>query len=238
MFTIKDLSIEVNNNILLKSVNLELAPSEMLYLLGPNGSGKSSLSQTVLGNPQYKVLNGSIYLDGEDITNDSIFDKARKGIFVSYQNPIEIPGLSISSYLKYSVNSLRRFRNEPELDSLEFFKEVNNVCDILCINKELLKRNVNENFSGGEKKKFQCLELLLIQPKIAILDEIDTGVDIDSLEHILYGINYCRDKFNTCFIMITHNLDIVYSDNVYIVKNNTIEHCNNFEEIKEKGFQI
>ena len=238
MLEIKNLSVEVDGKKILNKINLKLDKGKVYALMGPNGSGKTSLANVLMANPKYKILSGKIFLDNEDITDLPVNEKARKGIFVSYQNPVEISGVTVSNFLRTAFNSLK----DNKLSLLDFQKLLQEKTKELDINETFLMRYLNEGFSGGEKKKAEILQMLVLNPSFVILDETDSGLDIDSLKIVSKGINKFinRDKI---ILIITHYrkiLDYINSDKVFIMKDGEIWAEGGMElinKIEEKGYE-
>ncbi|MBR1544637.1 MAG: Fe-S cluster assembly ATPase SufC [Alphaproteobacteria bacterium] len=203
MLDIKNLKVNVDEKQILNGVDLHIGSGETHILMGKNGSGKSSLLNTVVKNPKYKISGGDILFLGESILEKSVSDVAKSGIFLSFQNPPAISGLSVSTLLKNSVNSVRAARGEKPLTAPEYFKLADEYCKVLEIPKDWLKRQVNVGFSGGEKKKLSMLEMLFLQPKLALLDEPDSGVDVDAVNIIAKAIDYLR-PLGVSFLIVSH----------------------------------
>ncbi|MBP3615524.1 MAG: Fe-S cluster assembly ATPase SufC [Alphaproteobacteria bacterium] len=203
MLDIKDLKVSVEGKQILNGVNLHIGPSETHVIMGKNGSGKSSLLNTIVKNPKYEIIGGDISFLGESILEKSVCDVARAGIFLSFQSAPAISGLSVSNLLKNAVNSVRKARGEKPLTAPEYFKLAKEYCELLEIPNEWLKRQVNLGFSGGEKKKLSMLEMLFLKPKLALLDEPDSGVDVDAVNIIARAIDYLK-QFGVSFIIVSH----------------------------------
>ena len=242
MFEIKNLKVNVDDKEILKGVNLCVEKGQIHIIMGVNGSGKSSLLNTIIKNPKYKVIGGSIVFDGADLSGLSISEVADKGIFLSFQNPPAISGLSVSTLLKYSVNSVRRANGQDPLSAPEFFKLSDKYCQMLSIPNAWLKREVNVGFSGGEKKRLSMLEMLFLKPKLALLDEPDSGVDVDSVNIILKAISYLREE-GTSFIIVSHYQQLISNvtpDFVHIMKSGVIVKsgdCKLAECVLKDGFE-
>lgn len=238
MLEIKNLSVEVDGKKILNKINLKLDKGKVYALMGPNGSGKTSLANTLMANPKYKILSGEIFLDNEDITNLPVNEKARKGIFLSYQNPVEISGVTVSNFLRTAFNSLK----DNKLSLLDFQKLLQEKTKELDINEKFLSRYLNEGFSGGEKKKTEILQMLVLNPNLVILDETDSGLDIDSLKTVSKGINNFLRK-DKIVLIITHYrkiLDYINPDKVFIMKDGEICAEGKMElinKIEERGYE-
>lgn len=218
LLEIKNLHAEVADKQIIKNLNLTINKGEVHAIMGPNGAGKSSLSYVLSGKEGYRVTSGSITFKGIDILKLPTEERARLGIFLSMQYPIEIPGVTVSNFLKQSVNSILKAKQEPELDSLSFIKRLKQEAEKLNISQEIFKRFVNVGFSGGEKKRFETLQMALLKPDFCILDEIDSGLDIDALKTVSDGVNALRNHDNS-FLVITHYqrlLSLIVPDIVHI----------------------
>lgn len=198
---IKNLHVSIEDKEILKGVDLTIKGGEFHAIMGPNGTGKSTLASAIMGHPKYEVTEGSILLDGEDVLEMEVDERARAGLFLAMQYPSEISGVTTSDFLRSSMNARRGEGNEISL--MNFIKEMDNALDYLEIDKNMAQRYLNEGFSGGEKKRNEILQLMLLKPEIAILDEIDSGLDIDALKIVSKGINKLRDENFGCLI-ITH----------------------------------
>lgn len=238
MLEIKNLSVEVEGKKILNKINLKLDKGKVYALMGPNGSGKTSLANVLMANPKYKILSGRIFLDNEDITDLSVNEKARKGIFVSYQNPVEISGVTVSNFLRTAFNSLK----DDKLSLLDFQKLLKEKAKELDIDEKFLNRYLNVDFSGGEKKKTEILQMLVLNPSFAILDETDSGLDIDSLKTVSKGIKKFLSK-DKIILIITHYrkiLDYINPDKIFIMRDGKI--CGEggvelINKIEEKGYE-
>lgn len=237
MLEVKNLRVSVKGKEILKGVNLKLEKGKIYSLMGPNGSGKSTLAEVLMGNPKFKITKGKIFFDNEDITNLNPNEKAKKGLFLSFQNPVEISGVTISNFLRQTYNSL----NKEKLSMLEFQNLLKEKAFQLNINKKFLQRYLNHGFSGGEKKRAEILQLLVLNPKIAILDETDSGLDIDALKIVAQGIKKFMDKEKTILI-ITHYqriLDYLNPDKVFVMLDGKISASGEkdlIKKIEEKGY--
>ena len=218
LLEIKDLHARVEDKEIIKGLNLTINAGEVHAIMGPNGAGKSSLSYVLSGKDGYKVTSGSVKFKGQDLLTMTTEERARNGLFLSMQYPIEIPGVAVSNFLKQSLNSVLKHRGEKELDTIEFMKLLRQKASQLNISSEMLKRFVNVGFSGGEKKRFETLQMALLKPDFCILDEIDSGLDIDALKTVSEGVNSLRTPDNA-FLVITHYqrlLDHITPDVVHI----------------------
>lgn len=218
LLEITNLHASVGNKEIIKGLNLTIHKGEVHAIMGPNGAGKSSLSYVLSGKEGYTVTQGSVRFKGLDLLQLPIEERARNGLFLSMQYPTEIPGVVVSNFLKQSVNSIRKFQGKDELDTINFMKLLKTEAANLNISAEMLKRFVNVGFSGGEKKRFETLQMALLKPDFCILDEIDSGLDIDALKTVSEGVNTLRTKENA-FLVITHYqrlLDHITPDVIHI----------------------
>lgn len=209
---------------ILKGINLDIKAGEVHAIMGPNGAGKSTLGYALAGREGYEITQGSVTLDGEDITEMEPEERAAAGFFLAFQYPIEIPGVNMSTFLKTSINAIRKQRGEEELDALALLKLMKTKCKELGISDEMMKRSVNVGFSGGEKKRNEVLQMAMLEPKFALLDETDSGLDIDALKTVANGVNAMRDD-NRSFLVITHYqrlLDYIKPDYVHILADGKI----------------
>lgn len=239
---IKDLKASINNNEILRSLNLTINPGEIHAIMGPNGSGKSTFSKIIAGHPAYEVLGGDIIFKGSSILDLDPEERSHLGIFLAFQYPIEIPGVSNEDFLRLAYNSKQKFLNKPEVDPIEFFSIINEKLKLVNMSSIFLSRNVNEGFSGGEKKRNEILQMILLESELSILDETDSGLDIDALKIISKGINTFMDS-NKAIILITHYqrlLDYIKPDYVHVMQNGKIIKTGNAELAKEleiKGYE-
>ena len=239
---IKDLKASINTNEILKSLNLKVHPGEIHAIMGPNGSGKSTFSQVLAGHPAYEVLDGDILFKGISILELDPEERAHLGIFLAFQYPIEIPGVSNEDFLRLAYNAKQKFKNEPEVDPLEFLMIINEKLKLVDMSSTFLSRNVNEGFSGGEKKRNEILQMILLDSDLSILDETDSGLDIDALKIISNGINTFMDN-QKAIILITHYqrlLDYIKPDFVHVMQNGKIIKTGNADLAKElelKGYE-
>ncbi len=224
MLEIKDLKATVDGKEILKGINLNIKPGEVHAIMGPNGSGKSTLANILAGRNGYEVTGGSINYNGHALVDMEPEIRAREGIFLAMQYPIEIPGVSNIYFLKNAVNEVRKHHGESELDAMDFMKILKEKMKLLEMKNELIYRAINEGFSGGEKKRNEILQMLLLQPKLAIMDETDSGLDIDALQTISKGVNSLRSAERS-FLMITHYqrlLNYIQPDFVHVLARGTI----------------
>jgi Fe-S cluster assembly ATP-binding protein len=236
---IKNLHVQVEGREILKGVELEINSREIHVLMGPNGSGKTSLSLAIMGHPKYKITEGKILLDGEDITNLETYEKVRKGLFLAFQNPIEISGVKLSTLLVAEYNRIYGSSTQP----LQVISQVKELSKTVGVSDSLLNRGIFEGFSGGEKKRTEILQMLLMKPKIAILDEPDSGVDVDGLKAISNSILKLREENNTGYLIITHYrriLEHINADRVHVLYKGKIVASGGMELAKlidEKGYE-
>ena len=241
MLSIKNLYVSVEGQEILKGINLEVKPGEIHAIMGPNGSGKSTLANVLAGREEYEVTAGEVIYQGEDLLEKSPEDRAKEGIFLSFQYPVEIPGVPMVNFLKTSVNEHRKHRGEKELTAGEFLKLMREKMDLVDLHPQLTNRSVNEGFSGGEKKKNEIFQMALLEPKLAILDETDSGLDIDALKTVAHGVNALKSP-QTSTIVVTHYqrlLDYIVPDFVHILYNGKIVKTAGKElalELEEKGY--
>ena len=221
---IKDLSVKIENKNILKSLNLNINKGEVHAIMGPNGSGKSTLANVLAGKEDYEILNGKINFKDNDLFDLNIEERAQEGMFLAFQYPVEIPGVNITPFLHSAINSKRKRMNEEEIDNLSFAKLLKSKASDLGINIDMLKRSVNTGFSGGEKKRFEILQMAMLKPKVSILDETDSGLDVDALKIVSDGVNAQRNEDNA-IVVITHYqrlLDYIVPDFVHILSDGNI----------------
>ena len=241
MLSITNLHAKVEDKEILRGLNLQVNAGEVHAIMGPNGSGKSTLSQVLAGREDYTVTDGSVSWMGQDLLEMSIEDRARSGLFLAFQYPIEIPGVSNVYFLRAAVNAGRRHRGEPELDAMDFLKRVKAEMKAVGMREEFLYRSVNEGFSGREKKRNEVLQMSLLEPKLAILDETDSGLDIDALKVVADGVNRLRSP-ERALIVITHYqrlLDYIVPDFVHVLAGGRIVRSGGRElalELEERGY--
>jgi Fe-S cluster assembly ATP-binding protein len=239
---ITDLHANIDGKDILKGLTLNVKAGEVAAIMGPNGSGKSTLSYVVAGRPGYEVTSGSIMLNGEDILAMEANERAAKGIFLAFQYPLEIPGVTTMTFLKAAMNAQRKQRGEEELTTPDFIKRVRAAADKLGVSQDMLRRPLNVGFSGGEKKRMEVLQMVLLEPKVAILDETDSGLDIDALRIVAEGVNALRSP-DRAFVVITHYqrlLDYIVPDSVHILSAGRIVKSGDKElahELEKNGYR-
>jgi len=207
LLTIKDLCVSAEDKQLLHGITLEIESGSTHVLMGPNGAGKSTLGLAVMGSPEYTVTSGKIIFDGDDITDESAYERAKRGIFLSFQDPVEIPGITLSEFLRNSLEQITGTR----IKLWDFKKKLKAAMDILDMDSSYADRDLNAGFSGGEKKKAEILQLLMLQPKLAILDETDSGLDVDAVKTVSKGISEYKARTGGTLLVITHNTRILQS---------------------------
>jgi len=241
MLEIKNLKASVNNRDILKGLNITIKPGELHAIMGPNGSGKSTLANVLSGKNGYEI-SGEIKYQGKDLIETPVDERAQKGIFLAFQYPIEIPGVNTNNFLKTSLNKVRKARGEQEVDTLSFLKIVKEKSSELGIDEKMLSRQLNVGFSGGEKKKNEILQMKILDPNLSILDETDSGLDIDALKIIANGVNSSRDKKKS-FLVITHYqrlLNYINPDFVHVLSDGKIikSGCMELaEELEKTGYK-
>ena len=242
LLEIKDLEVSINDNPILKNLNLTVNKGEIHAIMGPNGSGKSTFSKVLAGHPAYSILNGDILFKGSSILDLNPEERSHLGIFLAFQYPIEIPGVSNEDFLRLAYNAKQKFYNKPEIGPLEFLTIINETLNLVNMSSSFLSRNVNEGFSGGEKKRNEILQMVLLDSELSILDEMDSGLDIDALKIISNGINKFMNPQKS-IILITHYqrlLDYIKPDFVHVMQNGKIIKTGSAELAKEleiKGYQ-
>ena len=241
MLHIKDLYTAVDNKKILKGLNLSVNVGEVHAIMGPNGSGKSTLANILAGKEGYNITQGSVSYENENLLELSPEERARKGVFLAFQYPVEIPGVNNIYLLKAALNAIRKHQGEPELDAMEFMNLVKGKMKLVQMNEDLLSRSVNEGFSGGEKKRNEIFQMAVLEPKLAILDETDSGLDIDALKIVAEGVNSLRNE-NRAFILVTHYqrlLNYIKPDHVHVLNKGKIIRSGGPElalELEEKGY--
>ncbi len=241
MLRIENLHAGIENKNILNGINLTIRPGEVHAIMGPNGAGKSTLSSVLAGKNEYTVSQGKVEFDGKDLLDMSPEDRAREGLFLAFQYPVEIPGVSNTNFLKTAVNEQRKYRGLAPMEATDFLKFMREKMELVEMDKSLTSRSLNEGFSGGEKKRNEIFQMAMLAPKLAILDETDSGLDIDALRLVSNGVNKLRSKDNA-FVVITHYqrlLDYIVPDFVHvlykgkIVKSGTAELA---KELEQKGY--
>ena len=241
MIKINNLQARVEDKEILKGINLEINPGEIHAIMGPNGSGKSTLSSVIAGREDYEVTGGSIDFEGEDLMDLDPEERAHKGIFLSFQYPVEIPGVTVSNFIKTAINESRKGRGEEPMEAREMLAKMREKTALLEMDKSYLSRSLNEGFSGGEKKRNEIFQMAMLEPKLAILDETDSGLDIDALRIVAGGVNKLRSAENAV-VIITHYqrlLDYIKPDFVHVLYNGKIVKSGGPElahELEEKGY--
>jgi Fe-S cluster assembly ATP-binding protein len=241
MLVIENLHARIGEEDILKGLSLTVKPGEVHAIMGPNGSGKSTLGHVLSGRPGYEVTAGSVHYRGEDILALETEERARMGIFLAFQYPVEIPGVSNMEFLKASVDAIRAARGEEAVDSVRFMKRAREACSLANLDHSFLKRGVNEGFSGGEKKRNELLQMMLLEPSLAILDETDSGLDIDALQVVAEGVNNMRSDSRS-FILVTHYqrlLDYIKPDVVHVLAGGRIVRSGDASlalELEDRGY--
>jgi Fe-S cluster assembly ATP-binding protein len=242
LLEIKNLQVSINENEILKNLNLKINKGEIHAIMGPNGSGKSTFSKVLAGHPAYSVLDGDIFFKGLSILDLEPEERSHLGIFLAFQYPIEIPGVSNEDFLRLAYNSKQKFYNKPEIDPIEFLTIINEKLEYVNMSPVFLSRNVNEGFSGGEKKRNEILQMILLDPELSILDETDSGLDIDALKIISNGINKFMNPSKS-IILITHYqrlLDYINPTYVHVMQDGKIIKTGSAElakELENKGYE-
>jgi Fe-S cluster assembly ATP-binding protein len=241
MLEIKNLHASINGNEILNGINLKVHAGEVHAIMGPNGSGKSTLAQVLAGREAYEITDGQVVYNGKDLLELSPEDRAREGIFLAFQYPVEIPGVSNTYFLKAALNAVRKHNGQPELDAMEFLGLVKKKMKLVEMDQSLLNRPVNEGFSGGEKKRNEIFQMAVLEPKLAILDETDSGLDIDALRIVADGVNKLKTKENAV-IVVTHYqrlLNYIVPDYVHVLVDGRIAKSGTKElalELEERGY--
>jgi Fe-S cluster assembly ATP-binding protein len=241
MLDIKNLRVRVEDKEILKGIDLRVNAGEVHAIMGPNGSGKSTLARALSGHPEYEVTGGEVLFEGKDLLDMDPDERAREGVFMAFQYPVEIAGVNNAYFLKAALNAKRKHQGQPELDAMEFMAIVNERSKLLDIDKSMLSRAVNEGFSGGEKKRNEIFQLAMLEPKLAILDETDSGLDIDALKLVANGVNAMRAA-DRAFIVVTHYqrlLNYIVPDFVHVLTGGRIVKSGGKElalELEQKGY--
>ena len=241
MLKISDLKVTVDGKAILNGLNLEVGPGEVHAIMGPNGSGKSTLANVIAGRDDYEVTNGTVTFMGNDLLSMAPEDRAREGVFLAFQYPVEIPGVANIALLKEGLNAARRHRGEPQLDALDFLKLVREKLKLVEMKEEFLYRSVNEGFSGGEKKRNEIFQMAMLEPSLAVLDETDSGLDIDALKTVAGGVNALRSD-DRSIILVTHYqrlLDYIVPDQVHVLAGGKILRSGDKQlalDLEERGY--
>lgn len=241
MLSIKNLQARIENKEILRGINLEVKPGEVHAIMGPNGSGKSTLASVLAGREDYEVTGGEVTFDGKDLLEMGADERAREGVFLAFQYPVEIPGVSTTNFMKTAINQVREHRGEKSLDAVSFLKLMKEKMKLVEIDQSLLSRSLNEGFSGGEKKRNEIFQMAMLEPKLSILDETDSGLDIDALRIVSNGVNALKTKENAT-IVVTHYqrlLDYIVPDYVHVLYKGRIVKSGSKElalELEEKGY--
>ena len=241
MLKIKNLHASVEERTILKGIDLEVNPGEVHAIMGPNGSGKSTFASVIAGKDEFKVTNGDILLFGEDIKEFDPEERAHKGVFLSFQYPVEIPGVTVTNFIKTAINETRKSKGLEDMPAAEMLKKIKEKADLLEIDRKFLSRSLNEGFSGGEKKRNEIFQMAMMEPKLAILDETDSGLDIDALKIVANGVNKLKSSENAV-IVITHYqrlLDYIVPDYVHVLLDGKIVKSGTKElayKLEEKGY--
>jgi Fe-S cluster assembly ATP-binding protein len=241
MLEIKDLKASINGKDILKGLNLNVKKGEIHAIMGPNGSGKSTLASVLAGKEEFEVEGGTIQFNGKDLFELEPEERAREGVFLAFQYPVEIPGVSIANFMKASVNEIRKHRGLDELNAMEFLKYMKEKMKSVDFDQKFMSRSLNEGFSGGEKKKNEIFQMAMLEPTLAVLDETDSGLDIDALKTVANGVNKLRTKDNA-FVVITHYqrlLDFIVPDFVHVLFDGRIVKSGDKSlalELEEKGY--
>ncbi|MDX1463171.1 MAG: Fe-S cluster assembly ATPase SufC [Marinirhabdus sp.] len=241
MLHIKDLHAGVEEKEILKGIDLDVQPGEVHAIMGPNGSGKSTLASVIAGKEEFELLKGSITFEGEDISELDPEERAHKGLFLSFQYPVEIPGVTVTNFIKTAINETRKAKGLEDMPAGKMLKKIKEKAELLEIDRKFLSRSLNEGFSGGEKKRNEIFQMAMLEPKLAILDETDSGLDIDALKVVANGVNKLKSKDNAV-IVITHYqrlLDYIVPDYVHVLMNGKIVKSGTKElakELEAKGY--
>lgn len=241
MLKIENLHVSIEGKEILKGLSLDVKPGEIHAIMGPNGSGKSTLSSVIAGNEDYKVVKGNIFYNGENIEDLSADERANRGIFMSFQYPVAIPGITVTNFIKTAINSNLKARGEKEMPAGEMLKKIREKSKLLEIDSKFLSRSLNEGFSGGEKKRNEIFQMAMLEPNLAILDETDSGLDIDALKVVANGVNKLKNDDNA-IVIITHYqrlLDYITPDFVHVLQEGKISKSGDKSlalELEEKGY--
>lgn len=242
MLEIKNLKVNIGDKPILKGINLNIKPGEVHAIMGPNGSGKSTLSQVLAGHPDYQITDGTVLFKHKNLLEQKPDERALSGLFLAFQYPVEIPGVNNTYFLKAAFNAKRKSQNLPEVDAIDFLKLIKEKMALLKMDEAFLQRSVNEGFSGGEKKRNEALQIALLEPDLAILDETDSGLDIDALKIVAENINSLRNTTRS-FLVVTHYqrlLDYIVPDYVHVLRNGQITQSGGKElalELEQSGYE-
>lgn len=243
MLSIKNLHAGIEGKDILKGIDLEIKKGEVHAIMGPNGSGKSTLASVLAGKPDYEVTEGAVSFEGKDLLELAPEERAGEGVFLSFQYPVEIPGLSTTNFMKTALNEVRKYRGQEELDAATFLKLMREKMKLVEVDQSMLSRSLNEGFSGGEKKRNEIFQLAILEPKLAILDETDSGLDIDAIRIVANGVNQLRSSENA-ILVITHYqrlLEYIVPDFVHVLYDGRIVKSGTKElafELEEKGYDF
>jgi len=243
MLEIKNLKAQIENKEILKGLNLKLEKGKVHAIMGPNGAGKSTLSKTIVGHYEVKVTDGEILFDDKNVLDMEPEERALNGIFLSFQNPVEVPGVNNAYFLRNALNAKRKFEGKEELNAAEFLKLMKSHLEQLGMKKDMIQRSLNEGFSGGEKKRNEILQMEILEPKVVILDEIDSGLDIDALKAVSEGINRLKSEDRT-FLVITHYsriLDYIKPDYIHVLQDGKIVKTGGYDlvhALEAEGYKI
>jgi Fe-S cluster assembly ATP-binding protein len=241
MLEIKNIHAQIDEKSILKGINLDIKAGEVQAIMGPNGSGKSTLASVIAGKEEYEIEQGSILFDGKDIGELSVEERAHQGVFLSFQYPVEIPGVTVTNFIKTALNETRKAKGLEDMPASEMLKRIREKSELLEIDRKFLSRSLNEGFSGGEKKRNEIFQMAMLEPKLAILDETDSGLDIDALRIVANGVNKLKTKDNAVLV-ITHYqrlLDYIVPDFVHVLYDGKIVKSGGKElafELEEKGY--
>jgi Fe-S cluster assembly ATP-binding protein len=241
MLKVKNLHVKIGNKEILKGINLNVNAGEVHAIMGPNGSGKSTLAQALAGKEEYEITQGEVIYNGKNLLDLSPEDRAREGLFLAFQYPVELPGVSNTNLLKTALNEIRKYRGEEELDAMEFLSLIKEKMKLVELDQKLLSRAVNEGFSGGEKKRNEIFQMAVLEPELSILDETDSGLDIDALKIVANGVNKLKNK-NNATIVVTHYqrlLNYIVPDFVHVLYNGKIVKSGGKDlalELEDKGY--
>ena len=241
MLKIENLHVSIEGKEILKGLSLDVKPGEIHAIMGPNGSGKSTLSSVIAGNEDYEIVKGNIFFNGENIEDLSADERANRGIFMSFQYPVAIPGITVTNFIKTAINSNLKARGEKEMPAGEMLKKIREKSKLLEIDSKFLSRSLNEGFSGGEKKRNEIFQMAMLEPNLAILDETDSGLDIDALKVVANGVNKLKNDDNA-IVIITHYqrlLDYITPDFVHVLQEGKISKSGDKSlalELEEKGY--